>query len=318
MNALLNVIQAEFFKAFRKRRIYVLAAMLWVLLPIFILIAGRIIQVNVTDTFVDEGGIATTAVQEIASPFGISRLSLVLPTLMSPTFYIIIIALLAALFIGEERSQNMWKTTLVAQPNRLAVMFGKFIVAMLIFGALLLGSYLSGPIFGTIGKLFLTTTYAGDWLGLLRLYALQWLFGIAGMFFAFLMVWLIRNIALGMVSIFFLPALLEGIYTVYRTTVGFERLTRLNALFQTLRLRQTLEDLPRYFFTRNLYAPSRQPLNEVITSLGGDTTNSNDMGPFINNLLGNFPLSHSATVMAGYAIVFGVILLVSFLRRDVS
>jgi ABC-type transport system involved in multi-copper enzyme maturation permease subunit len=321
MNALLNVINAELFKTLRKRRVFVLAGLLWVVLPIILLIVGAVMRNNLGGTFADGNDAFNIdiqqTIQEIASPFGIARLMLMLPTFMSPTFYIIIIALLAALFMGEERSQNMWKTTLVAQPNRLAVLFGKFIVAFLIFGAILLGSYLSSILFGGIGTTFLQTTFAGDWFGMLRLYLLQWLFSIAAIFFAFLMVWFIRNIALGIVSIFFLPALLEGVYSLYRTAVGFERLTQLNALFQTLRLRNTLEELPRYFFTRNLYAPSRNPVNEIVRSLGGDPS-SGDFGEFFRNFLGEFSLSHSAGVMGVYALVFGGLLVWRFLRRDVS
>jgi ABC-type transport system involved in multi-copper enzyme maturation permease subunit len=322
MNALLNVINAELFKTLRKRRVFVLAGLLWVIVPILLLIVGSIVKNNLGGTFADNNeGLninVQSTVQEIASPFGIARLMLTLPTFMSPTFYIIIIALLAALFMGEERSQNMWKTTLVAQPNRLAVLFGKFIVTFLIFGAILLGGYFSSLLFGAIGTLFLQTTFAGDWLGLFRLYLLQWLFSVAGIAFAFLMVWFIRNIALGLVSIFFLPALFEGIYSLYKTAVGFERLTQLNALFQTLRLRNTLEELPRYFFTRNLYAPAREPVNAIIKALGGDPNSSNDASQFFNNLLGTFPLGHSAQVMAVYTLIFGGFLVWRFLRRDVS
>lgn len=321
MNALLNVINAELFKTLRKRRVYVLSALQWFLLPIIILIVGYVIQINVTDTFVDEGGIATSAVQEVASPFGIARLSLFLPAAPAVVFlpfYIIIIALLAALLIGEERSQNMWKTTLVAQPNRLAVLFGKFFVAFIIFGIVMLGSLVFSVVLGGIGTLFLETTFAGDWGQLVLLYVLQWLFGSAAIFFAFLMFWLIRNIALAMVSIFFLPSLLEALYSLVRTALSFERLTQLNALFQTLRLRRSFEELPRYFFTNNLYSPARRPLNDIVTTLGGNTTNNNDASEFFNNLLSNFSLAHSARVMAVYAVVLGGLMVWRFLRRDVS
>jgi ABC-type transport system involved in multi-copper enzyme maturation permease subunit len=319
MNALMNVINAELFKTLRKRRVFVLAGLFWLVLPIILLIVGSVIRNNLGGTFADSDEVINiqTTIQEIASPFGIARLMLMLPTFMSPTYYIIIIALLAALFMGEERSQNMWKTTLVAQPNRLAVLLGKFIVTFLIFGAILLGGYVVSIIFGAVGTIFLQTNFSGDWFGLLRLYLLQWLFSVAAIAFAFLMVWFIRNIALGIVSIFFLPALLEGIYSLYRTAVGFERLTQLNALFQTLRLRNTLEELPRYFFTRNLYSPSRNPVNEIVRSLGGDP-NSGDFGEFFSNFLGNFSLAHSGRVMAVYALAFGALLVWRFLRRDVS
>ncbi len=319
MTALLNVMNAELFKAVRKKRTYIMAGLLWVLLPILVLIVGRILFTTFATEFVDNSSpiTAADAVQVVASPFGIARIGLMLPALLSPPFYILVIALLAALFIGEERSQNMWKTSLVAQPNRWAVLFGKFFVAMILYGVLLFGMYLLSFVYGGIGMLFLPTTFSGDWLNLLGLYTLQWLFGTAAMFFAFLMIWLLRNIALGIVSVFFVPVILEGIYTIYATTVGFQPLNRLNAAFQALRLRKALEDLPTYFFTRNLYAPSREPLSQVVTSLGGDVTGGEDLGP-LESLIGSVTLESAAVVMAVYALIFGTLLTVLFLRRDVS
>ncbi len=317
MKALANVIQAELFKAMRKRRTYLLAALQWVLLPVLVLIVGRIIHVNLAGSFVDEGEVISIAVQEIASPFGIARIGLVGPAFLSPTFYIIVIALFAALLIGEEKSQNMWKTVLVAQPHRLAVLGGKFIVAMMLYGIILAGAVLSSLVFGAVGTTFLPTTFAGAWSELLGIYALQWLYGAAAVLFSFLMIFLVRNIALGIVMVFFLPALLEGLYTIYATTVGFQRLNRVNALFQMLRLRERLEELPRFFFTNNLYAPARAPVGELITAFGGNPA-SDDLGP-LNSILGaGITLPHAGLVMAGYAVVFGGLLLWLFLRRDVQ
>ncbi len=316
MTAFLNVVRAELFKVVRKKRTYILAGLWWVVLPVLALIVGRVVQTSLAGSFVDGDVSVQGVLQAFASPYGVARVALALPALLSPTYYIIVISLLGALFVGEERSQNMWKTVLVAQPNRLAVMAGKFAVAMLTFGAILFGAYLSGFVFGALGMTFLPTTLAGDWAGLLGLYALQWVYGVAGMMFAFLMIWLLRNVALGIVSVFFLPALLEGLYTVYATAVGFQPLNRLNALFQALRLRQTLEELPRYFFTTNLYAPARKPLSALISTFGGDDDFA-DAGPF-QNLLGTVSLEHAALVVGGYTLLFGAVLLWSFLRRDVS
>jgi ABC-type transport system involved in multi-copper enzyme maturation permease subunit len=317
VSATVNVIRAELFKALRKRRTYILAALQWGLLPILVLIAGRVVQVNVSGSFVDEGELVDSLIQSIASPFGIARLSLMGPSYVSPTFYIIVIALFAALLIGEEKRQNMWKTALVAQPNRLAVLGGKFVVAMLLYAVFLLGAYLSSILFGIVGMTFLPTSFAGEWGSLFGLYALQWLHGGAAFLFAFLMIFLARNIALGIVMVFFLPALIEGLYTVYRTAIGFQPLNRLNAIFQALRLRQTLEELPRYFFTYNQYAPARNPTLELVTALGGDATGS-DFGPFSSFLGAGITLSHATLVMAGYAVIFGALLTWLFLRRDVQ
>ncbi|CAN5904753.1 hypothetical protein BH24DEI2_BH24DEI2_05330 [soil metagenome] len=319
MNAFMNVVRAELFKVVRKKRTYILAGLWWLVLPILALIVARVVQTSLAGSFVDGDVSVQGVLQAFASPYGVARAALALPALLSPTYYIIVISLLGALFIGEERSQNTWKTVLVAQPNRLAVLTGKFAVAMLTFGVILFGAYLSGFVFGTLGMTFLPTTLSGDWGELLGLYALQWLYSVAGMMFAFLMVWLLRNVALGLVSVFFLPALLEGLYTVYATAVGFQPLNRLNAVFQALRLRQTLEELPRYFFTTNLYAPARKPLSALISAFGGDLTSltPETAGPF-QNLLGTVTLEHAALVLGGYTVVFGAVLVWSFLRRDVA
>lgn len=317
MNALGNVISAELFKAVRKKRTYILAGLLWIVLPVIVLIVGRVLLNTLSTDFVNNSSPvgADEIVQAVASPFGIATVGLLLPALLTPTFYIIVVSLLAALFIGEERSQNMWKTTLVAQPSRLAVLTGKYIVAMLVFGVILFGMYFLSFVYGAIGMTFLPTTFAGQWGGLLALYALQWAFGGAAMLFAFLMIWLLRNVSLGIVSVFFLPVLLEGIYSIYATVVGFQPLNRLNSVFQALRLRQTLEDLPRYFFTNNLYAPAREPLSRIVSAVGGDVTD--DLGP-LSDLIGGVPLERAAIVMAVYALVFGSVLVWSFTRRDVS
>ena len=319
MTALINVMRAELFKSAKKKRTYIMATLLWVILPVIALIVGKIAYVTLNTNFAGKNGVdAQTVVQAFASPFGIARLSLVLPSVISPSFYIIVLALLAALFIGEERNQNMWKTTLVAQPNRFSVLLGKFLVAMILFGILMLGSYLLSFVYGGIGTLFLPTDFSGDWLYLAKLYLLQWLFGTAGMSFAFLMIWWFRNISLGIISIFFLPALLEGIYTVYATVVGFKPVNQLNIFFQGLKLRTTLENLPKYFFSKNFYAPARDPLSNVITELGGNLNNNSDLGPLANIIGANITLTHSAKVMAVYALIFGLIMLWSFRRRDVS
>lgn len=317
MSGLVDVIRAELFKAKRKRRPYILAGLLWVVLPILILIVGRILQTNLSGSFVEDTVAVQTLVQQVASPFAVARLNLILPVLSSPPFLMIVIALFAALLVGEERNQNMWKTTLVAQPNRWAVLFGKITVGMILYGIVLAGAFLSGILFGAVGTLFLDTTFAGEWGRLAGLYALQWVLGIGAMMFAFLAIWLLRSVAMGIVTVLFLPALIEGLYTLYRTTVGFQPLNRFNALFQMLRLRQTLEDLPRYFFTRNLYAPARDPLSDVVTGLGGDPASS-DLGSLVNVLGGSITLQHATLVTIGYALVLGGVLTWSFLRRDIQ
>ena len=315
---LANVIRAELFKTFRKRRTYILAGFMWVLIPALLLLVGWILQTRVGGTFVDSDDTFSVnqIVELVASPAAITRNGLLLLGNLSPSLFIIIVSLIAALLIGEERANNMWKTVLTAEPNRVTVLTGKLITAMTVLAVLLAGSYLAGPLFGGIGTLFLPTTFGGNWLELLGLYGLQWLFGLSGVLFAFLIIWFIRNLPLAIVTIFFLPALLEGAYTFYRTVVGFDRLNRFNALLEGLQLQNTFRDLPQYFFTSNLYAPSRWPLSEVASVFGGDTGGA-DVGGIFSALV-NLNLGRSVLVMAVYALLFGVFLFWSFTRSDVS
>jgi ABC-type transport system involved in multi-copper enzyme maturation permease subunit len=303
----------------RKRRTYVVAGLWWGLLPILTLAVGQLLQTNLAGSFVDEGGGVSAIVQAVASPFGLARIALVGPAYLSPTFYIIVAALFAALLIGEERSQSMWKTVLVAQPNRLAVLVGKIVVAMIVFGALMAGALVASVLVGAVGMTFLPTTWAGEWGSLLGLYAVQWTFVLAAVTFSFLMVFLTRNVALGMVLVFFLPALLEGLYSLYALAVGFQPVNRLNVFFQTLQLRQTLEDLPRYFFTNNLYFPARSPVTDLVGLFGDiDGGGGSPMDAIPGLLGGGVTVSHAALVMAGYTLAFTAILVWRFARHDVD
>jgi ABC-type transport system involved in multi-copper enzyme maturation permease subunit len=316
-----SVVAAELFKVVRKRRTYAVALLWWGLLPSLMLIAGQLLSANLAGTFVDEGGTVATVVQAVASPYGMARAALVGPAYLTPTFYIIVVALLAALLVGEERGHGMWKTVLVAQPNRLAVLAGKVIVAMLVVAGLMAGAFAASVALGAIGTTFLATTWAGDWLELARLYLLQWAFSLTAVLFAFLLVFLTRNVALGLVMVFFLPPLLEGLYSIYSLAIGFQPVNRLNVLFQTLRLRQTLEDLPRYFFTTNLYAPSRAPVNEIVApfaALDGSPGAGGGPETFATILGAGVTLPHAGLVMGGYALVFAALLVWRFLRHDVD
>jgi ABC-type transport system involved in multi-copper enzyme maturation permease subunit len=157
------------------------------------------------------------------------------------------------------------------------------------------------------------------------LYAMQWAFSLALVAFAFLAVFLTRHVALGLVVVFFLPGLLEFVYTIYAFAVGFQPVNRLNVFFQTIRLRQTLEDLPRYFFTSNLYAPARSPVTDLAATFsspgagaGGTGGGANPADAFGSLLGAGITLPHAALVMAGYTVLFAAILVWRFLRHDVD
>ncbi|MDZ7800031.1 MAG: ABC transporter permease [Trueperaceae bacterium] len=318
MTALFRVVAAELFKARRKRRTYVLAGLWWIVLPVLALVLGQVVQTNLAGSFVDETGTTVASiVQAFASPYGLTRIALTGPAFLSPTYYMIVVALLAAVFFGEERSLNMWKTTLVAQPSRLAVLWGKIVAIQVLLGVMLAGAMACAALAGTIGTAFLPTDFTGAWGSLLGLYALQWALLTAATLFASLLIFLVRNVALGIVLTFFLPALLEGLYRVWRLTVGFEPLTRLNAPFQALRLRETFENLPRYFFTDNLLLPAKTPVGDLMRTFG-ESVAEGGQGDLAQLLGASLSLPHAAAVMAGYAVLFGVILSVTFVRRDVD
>lgn len=321
MTGVFDVVRAEWFKAWRKRRLYVLAGLYWVVAPILILVVARIVFGSVGGSFVNEQGVVDTTMQELVSPYGLARLLLVGPGYMSPTFFIVCVTLVAALLIGDERSQNMWKTVLVVKPDRVAVMTGKVIVAMLTLGVLLLGAALAGALFGAAGTLFLPTSLAGgDWAALGGLYLTQWAFLLAPVLLAFLLIFVVRSGVLGVVMVLFLPAFLEAIYGVLSTVWQLQPLNRVNAIFQALRLKNAWDALPQYFFTANLYAPSRAPAQGVVATFSAElgVEAGTDLGPVAGLLGAGITLPHAALVMAAYALVFGVLLYSTFLRRDVD
>ena len=53
MNGYLNTVSAEMFKLRHKRRSYVMAGLLWLLLPALLLLIGWILQTRVAGTFAD-------------------------------------------------------------------------------------------------------------------------------------------------------------------------------------------------------------------------------------------------------------------------
>ncbi len=316
----MNVIRAETFKVLRKRRLYVLAGLLWVLLPVLALVVARVLFVNLSRSFANEAGTIDQALQAFASPLGLARVALAGPAYTSPTLYIVAVTLIAALLIGDERSQNMWKTVLVLQPARWAVMTGKVVVAMATLAALMAGAGISGFLFGALGTTFLPTQFGefgGDWLALVALYAQQAAHLLAPVLLAFLFITVVRSGVLGVVMVLFLPSLLEAIYSIINTISQVQPLNRINALFQALKLQQVWQALPKYFFTANLYAPGRKPTVTWLDQVS-DQGGLSDLGP-LNSLFGTgLTLGHSALVMAGYSVLFGLLLYWWFLRRDVD
>src|SRR5690606_6855050 len=194
---------------------------------------------------------------------------------------------------------------------------GKVAVAMATLGALMLGGAVSGFLFGALGTTFLPTTFVGAWGEVAGLYLLQWAVLLAPTLFAFLMVCVGRSGVLEVGAVLFLPGLVEGIYTVLTSLAQLQPLNRINAVFQALRLQRAWEALPEYFFTANLYLPGRWPVRDAVNAFL-ETADEVDMGPLTGMLGGDLTLPHAGLVMLGYAVLFGVLLAWSFLRRDVD
>lgn len=310
----LLTLRAELFKLRFHKRFYILAGFLWLLAPVLMLVIGWLLQTRLGDMLGEQTTDLNRITQYVASPLAIARNILLFIGYTSPSFLIIIIALIAAVFMTEERSQKMWKTLLSTQANRLGVLLGKLLAATCFVGALLLGSLVASVIFGGIGTLFLPTTFGGDWGSLLNFYGVQWLFSIPAILFAFLLLWFIRNPSSGIVAIFFVPYLIEGAYAFYRSVVGFNPSSnRFNQWLELWQLQQTAKELPRYFFTTNLYAPSRQALTEVAREL--------NLPPNVFGQLQDFfltDLSRASWVLGIYGLFFFSLLAFAFLRADID
>ena len=69
MNSFINVVKAELFKSTKKKRTYIMASLLWLIVPILALIVGKIVYLTLNTNFVEDSGVsAQSIVQAIASP----------------------------------------------------------------------------------------------------------------------------------------------------------------------------------------------------------------------------------------------------------
>jgi len=317
---ILYVIQAELFKSFRKKRVYIFAAMLWLIVPIIMIATAYFTNQNLSTDFVNESVGSDDAVLEvvktIGSPEMISRVTLVLSTHFA-SFLTLVIAALAALLVGEERSQKMWKTTLIAQPHRFSVMLGKIITAMLILLFLFAGAIAVNLLLGAIGTTILPSSMGGDWAEVIKFYAIQWAFCLPIVLFSFLMMRLIRNNVLAVIAVLFLPTIVQSLYGIYTllTNVGPIQ-NRIVGALEVLKLRRLVDSIPQYFLTTNFTFPSKQvilsmPSNEFTEGIQ-EMTN----GPFASMF--QLELSQSAWVMAAYAAIFATLLFFEFSRRDIQ
>ncbi len=314
------VVQAELFKAFRKKRIYIFAAMLWLIVPVIMLATAYFTNQNLSTDFVNDTVGSDDAVLEViksmASAEMISRVTLVLSTHFA-SFLTLVIAALAALLVGEERSQKMWKTTLIAQPHRVSVMLGKVITAMLILLFLFAGALAVNVLLAAIGTAFLPSDLSGNWLEVIKFYGIQWAYCLPIVLFSFLMMRLIRNNVLAVIGVLFLPTIVQSLYGIYTllTNIGPIQ-NRIVGTLEMLKLRRLVDSIPQYFLTTNFTFPSKQVIFSMPPSEFTEGIQEITNGPFASMF--QLELSQSAWVMAAYALIFGALLFFEFSRRDIQ
>jgi ABC-type transport system involved in multi-copper enzyme maturation permease subunit len=308
---MLEMIGAEWFKAFRKKRFWVLLILFGIIAPLIQLVTAGFVSSRVTGTVADAVGNDTVAkaISEIASPYSLVRNAIggLLPLMLLP-----LAAIVGIFLVGEERTFKMWKTILVANPDRMRVLASKFISGMMILGAVIVAGIVGGLVFGTIAiPLGLATSFAGNWGDFFLIALLQWLVLAAPLALGFLISWLFASPALAVVGVVVLPALLEGIATAM-VALQLNRVSALNAAFQAERLRETLEQWQRFFFTPNLNLGQRL-IGQSLQNAGfGDILPSNIVPSIEWD-----KIWWSVGVACVYALVFAAIMVWSFRTRDI-
>ncbi len=302
-----EMIRAELFKASRKKRFWVLVAVFLVIAPLLQLISATFVSSRVAGTAFDQGDTIAQAINQVASPYNMARNSLggVLQLMLLP-----LVAVIAIFLVGEERTFKMWKTILVANPDRVRVIAAKFMAGMLLIAAVMLSGLLGSLVFGTIATVLgLSSGFAGEWGALISLNALQWLVLAAPLAMGFLISWWFASPAMAVIGIVVLPGLLE---TIVRAAIVAQtgQLSPLNAPLEAARLREALENVPRFFLTPNINVGSRL--------LGQDT--SNLLGGSVPNVLPTLDWSQigwSVGVAGVYFLLFAGLAIWSFTSRDV-
>jgi ABC-type transport system involved in multi-copper enzyme maturation permease subunit len=309
---MLEMISAEWFKAFRKKRFWVLLVLFGVIAPLIQLVTAGFLSSRVSGTVAEAVGndAVAKAISEIASPYSLVRNAVggVLPLLLLP-----LAAIVGIFLVGEERTFKMWKTILVANPDRMRVLASKFITGMLILGAVILSGIAGGLVFGTIAIPFgLASSFAGNWGEFFAIALLQWVVLAAPLALGFLISWLFASPAIAVIGVVVLPALIEGIATA-SIVFQLNRVSALNAAFQAERLRETLEQWQRFFFTPNLNLGQRL-IGQSLQNAGlGDFV---DTGAIIPTIEWD-KIWWSVGAASVYALVFAAIMIWSFKTRDI-
>jgi ABC-type transport system involved in multi-copper enzyme maturation permease subunit len=306
---MLEMISAEWFKAFKKKRFWVLVILFGIIAPLIQLVVAGFVSRQTSGTVVDVADSVAKAISEIASPYSLVRNAIggVLPLMLLP-----LAAVVGIFLIGEERTFKMWKTILVANPDRMRVLASKFITGMLILGAIILAGIAGGLFFGAIAIPFgLASSFAGDWGNLFAILILQWLVLAAPLALGFLISWVFASPALAVIGVVVLPTIIEGIIQA-SVLFTLNRVSPLNAAFQAERIKESFEQWQRFFFTPNLNLGQR---------LIGESVQNFGVSEFIPS--GILPTLEwdkiwwSVGAASVYALVFAAIMIWSFRTRDI-
>jgi hypothetical protein len=182
----------------------------------------------------------------------------------------------------------------------------------LILGAVILSGIAGGLVFGTIAIPFgLASSFAGNWGEFFAIALLQWVVLAAPLALGFLISWLFASPAIAVIGVVVLPALIEGIATA-SVVFQLNRVSALNATFQAERLRETLEQWQRFFFTPNLNLGQR---------LIGQSLQNAGFGDFMpSNIVPSIEWDKiwwSVGAASVYALIFAAIMVWSFKTRDI-
>lgn len=303
MNAVMGVVLAELFRMSRRKRLLLLASVYWVVVPLILLLVTPTLRSALTDVFSG----SRVLLQTLASPFGLAATGTGLGGYASPSLYFVIVAVIATAMIGDDYRFSTWKSTFVLQPRRGAVLAGKLIAGHLVVLSVLLGNLLGSVVLGGLGTLWLGTTFAGNWSVLITKLLLQWLFLFAPLTFSYLVVFYIRSTGLAVIIILFLMPVAELIYQILSSIVRFNPASQLAHFFKHQLVQPWWNKLPDWFFTTNTFSPSREAFNPILGMLGGGT-----------QITGRVGALHSATVLLVYSVVFLLVLIPAFRRRDVA
>lgn len=305
---MLEMIAAEIFKASRKKRFWVLLAFFILVAPALQLISAAFVSSRVAGSAFDNGTTVATAINQIASPYNMARNSLggLFQLMLLP-----VVAVMAIFLVGEERTFKMWKTILVANPDRVRVITAKFVSGMLLLAAVIFGGLLGSLVFGTLATVAgLSSGFGGDWGALVALHFLQWAVLAAPLALGFLISWLTASPAIAVIGVVVLPGLIE---TIIRAGIVAQvgQLSPLSAPLEAARLQQVLQDVPRFFLTPNISLGSRVLGQDAVNLLGSSA-------PSVIPVLDWSQVGWSVAVSGVYFLLFAGLVIWSFTSRDVQ